>query len=310
MRKIEESLLSGMGVLSVIVDTGSFGAAAEVLEMSQPGVSRAVARLEARLGVRLLDRTTRSVTLTDEGRRLYEQVMPLLGALEEAATSAIAGAGSVRGRLRVNVDPFFSRLVLAPQLGSFLERHPELRVELVTRDQLGDMVAEGFDLAVRFGYPRPSSLVARKLLETRILTVAAPSYFKRRQRPLKPEDLADPAHACVRFRDPDTGQPFDWEFHRGRKKTVVEVAGRLTVNDVGTMHSVCLAGQAIAQVMELGVEGYLAEGRLVELFPDWPDDTFPMYAYYPSRHHMPAKVRAFLDFIVAIADTNTGAVAA
>lgn len=310
MRKIEESLLSGMGVLSVIVDTGSFGAAAEVLEMSQPGVSRAVARLEARLGVRLLDRTTRSVTLTDEGRRLYEQVMPLLGALEEAATSAIAGAGSVRGRLRVNVDPFFSRLVLAPQLGAFLERYPELRVELVTRDQLGDMVAEGFDLAVRFGYPRPSSLVARKLLETRILTVAAPSYFKHRPRPLKPDDLGDPAHACVRFRDPDTGHPFDWEFHRGRKKTVVEVAGRLTVNDVGTMHSVCLAGQAVAQVMELGVKGYVAEGRLVELFPDWPDDTFPMYAYYPSRHHMPAKVRAFLDFIVAIAGTNAGAVAA
>lgn len=306
MSKLEESLLSGMGVLSAIVDTGSFGAAAELLEMSQPGVSRAVARLEALLGVRVLDRTTRAVTLTDEGRRLYEQVMPLLGALHDAATSAIAGASSVRGRLRVNVDPFFSRLVLAPQLDAFLERHPDLRVELVTRDQLGDMVADGFDLAVRFGYPRPSSLIARKLLETRILTVAAPSYLDRRGRPATPGDLADPAHACVRFRDPGTGLPFDWEFHRANEQIVVEVAGRLTVNDVGTMHSVCLAGQAVAQVMELGVEGYLADGRMVALFPDWPDDTFPLYAYYPSRHHMPAKVRAFLDFIVEIAGTKAG----
>lgn len=301
MPRFDERTLNGMGVLAAIVESGSFAAAGERLDMSQPGVSRAVARLEARLGVRLLDRTTRSVTLTDEGRRLYEQVMPLLDALEEAATSAAQGAAVVRGRLRVNIDPFFSRLVLAPQLGAFVEQYPELRVELVTRDQLGDMVADGFDLAVRFGVPRASSLVARKLLETRILTVAAPSYLKRRVRPVHPNDLQGETHACIRFRDPDTGRPFDWEFHRGRKKIVVEVAGRLTVNDVGTMHGVCMAGHGIAQVMELGVEPYLADGRLVDLFPDWPDDRFPLHAYYPSRHHVPAKVRAFLDFIVALA---------
>ncbi|WP_042303885.1 LysR family transcriptional regulator [Paraburkholderia kururiensis] len=301
MPRFDERTLNGMGVLAAIVKSGSFAAAGERLDMSQPGVSRAVARLEARLGVRLLDRTTRSVTLTDEGRRLYEQVMPLLDALEEAATSATQGATAVRGRLRANIDPFFSQLVLAPQLGAFVEQYPELRVELVTRDQLGDMVADGFDLAVRFGVPRTSSLVARKLLETRILTVAAPSYLKRRARPVHPNDLQGETHACIRFRDPDTGRPFDWEFHRGRKKIVVEAAGRLTVNDVRTMHGVCMAGHGIAQVMELGVEPYLADGRLVDLFPDWPDDRFPLYAYYPSRHHVPAKVRAFLDFIVALA---------
>ena len=300
MTGFDERILNGMGVLSAIVDTGSFAAAGDMLDMSQSGVSRCIARLETRLGVRLLDRTTRSVTLTDEGRRLYEQVMPLLAALEEAATSATQGATAVRGRLRVNVDPFFSRLLLAPKLGSFIDQYPELRLELVTRDQLGDMIADGFDLAVRFGEPRPSSLVARKLLDTRILTVAAPAYLKRKGRPEQPSELESDAHQCIRFRDPETGRPFDWEFFRGRKRIAVEVGGRLTVNDVGTMHSVCLAGHAIAQVMELGVEQLLADGRLVELFPDWPDDRFPLYALYPSRHHVPAKVRMFLDFIASL----------
>lgn len=300
MTGFDERILNGMGVLSAIVDTGSFAGAGDMLDMSQSGVSRCIARLEARLGVRLLDRTTRSVTLTDEGRRLYEQVMPLLAALEEAATSATEGATAVRGRLRVNVDPFFSRLLLAPKLGSFLDQYPELRLELVTRDQLGDMIADGFDLAVRFGDPRSSSLVARKLLDTRILTVAAPAYLKRKGRPEQPLDLESDTHQCIRFRDPETGRPFDWEFHRGRKKITIEVAGRLTVNDVGTMHSVCVAGHAIAQVMELGVEQLLADGRLVELFPEWPDDLFPLYALYPSRHHVPAKVRMFLEFITSL----------
>lgn len=289
-----------MGILSAIVDTGSFGAAAEVLGMSQSGVSRAIARLETKFGVRLLDRTTRSVTLTDDGRRLLDQVMPLLAALEEATATALGGATRVHGRLRVNVDPFFSQQVLAPHLGQFVARYPELRVEIVSRDQLGDMVADGFDLAIRFGLPRPSSLVARKLLETRILTVAAPAYLARYGRPAKPGDLADESHTCVRYRDPETGRPFDWEFKRGRKTVTVDVSGRLTVNDVATMHGLCLAGEAVAQVMALGVEPYTADGRLVELFADWPDDTFPVYAYYPSRHHMPARVRTFLDFIVDI----------
>jgi DNA-binding transcriptional LysR family regulator len=120
----DERMLNGMGVLSAIVDSGSFAAASEALHMSQSGVSRSVARLEARLGIRLFDRTTRSVKLTDEGRRFYEQIVPLLSGLEEAAASASQGASAVRGRLRVNIDPFFSRLFLGPRLGAFVEKYP------------------------------------------------------------------------------------------------------------------------------------------------------------------------------------------
>ncbi|MEA3092984.1 MAG: hypothetical protein QOJ04_4326 [Caballeronia sp.] len=299
----DERMLNGMGVLSAIVDSGSFAAASEALDMSQSGVSRSVARLEARLGIRLFDRTTRSVKLTDEGRRFYEQIVPLLSGLEEAAASASQGASAVRGRLRVNIDPLFSRLFLGPRLGAFVEKYPELHLDLITSNQLGDMVADGFDLAVRFGQPRESTLIARKLLDTRVITVASPAYIKKHGRPLAPADLEREPHTCIQFRDPETGRPFQWEFHRGKKKILIAARGRLSANDVGTMHGVCLAGHGIAQVLALGAEQLLASGRLVDLFPDWPDETFPLYAAYPSRHHLPAKVRAFFDFIVSLTGT-------
>ena len=299
MAGFDERILNGMGVFMAIVDAGSFAAAGEQLGLSQPGVSRAVARLEARLGVRLFDRTTRVISLTDEGRRFHVQISPLLAGLEEVAADVATSAKAVRGRLRVNIDPFFSRLILAPRLKTFLQEFPELQLELVTRDRLGDMVAEGFDLAVRFGEPRESGLVARKLLDTRILTVAAPSYLKRHGRPATPRDLAQ-GHARIEFRDPETGRPFEWEFRRKGKLIELPSQGRLVVNDVGSLHGVCLTGYGIAQTMALGSENLLAEGKLIELFPDWPDERFPLYALHPSRHRPPAKTRAFLDFVVAL----------
>jgi DNA-binding transcriptional LysR family regulator len=293
-------LASGMGVLSAVVDTGSFVKAADVLDMTQSGVSRAIARLETRLGIRLFDRTTRSVKLTDEGRRLYEEIAPLLAGLEEAAALASGSATAVRGRLRVNVDPYFSRLILAPALGDFMATYPELELDLVTREQLGDLVADGVDLAVRFGEQPSSSLIGRQLLKTRVLTVASPAYLKKHGRPQHPTDLESPEHVCIDFRDSQTGRPYPWEFHRGAERLFVNTRGRLMVNDVGTMHRVCEEGQAVAQVLELGVESAVREGRLIELFPDWPDEYFPLYALYPSRHLPPAKVRAFLEFVVAL----------
>ena len=163
-------LLSGVTVLMAVVEAGSMARAAEALGLTSSGVGRAIGRLETRVGVRLLERTTRTMTLTDEGRRFYEEVGPHLDGIEQAAITAAGAAGIVRGRLRVNVDPFFSRVVLAAQISRFLDRHPEVRLELIMRDHVGDLVADGFDLALRFGDPPGGSLIARKLIETRILT--------------------------------------------------------------------------------------------------------------------------------------------
>ena len=293
-------LVNGMGVLGAIVTAGSFVRASELLDMSPSGVTRAIARLEQRLGVRLLNRSTRSVSLTDEGRRLYERIAPLLEALSEAAGDAGSATAVARGRLRLNADPFFSRLLLAPRLAEFCARHPGVELEILTRDHLGDLVGDGFDVAVRFGPPPQSSLVARELLSTRIITVAAPSYLATRGRPRTPQALLDDGHTCIQFRDPTSGRPFPWEFHRGRKRVVLETHGPVTLNDAAMLHALTLAGQGISQMMALGCERWLEDGDLVELFPDWPDETFPLYALWPSRRLLPARVRVFLDFIVEV----------
>lgn len=290
-------LAGGMGVFAALVDTGSFVRAADALGLSQPGVSRAISRLEARLGVRLFDRTTRSVRLTDEGRLFHRHVAPLLAGMEEAAVQVGRSANTVGGRLRVNVDPYFSRLILAPHLGTFLERYSALQVELMTSDRLGDLVADGFDLAVRFGAPKDSSLHARKLLETRVLTVAAPAYFSRHGRPLAPGELERGGHRFILFRDSYTGKPFGWEFRKGRTVIELEPESALILNDAATMHSLCAAGWGIAQMFALGLESHLADGSLVNLFPTWTDERWVLYAFYPHGRLRPAKVAAFLDFI-------------
>ncbi|MCX4163832.1 MULTISPECIES: LysR family transcriptional regulator [Paraburkholderia] len=304
MRSSSENLSSGIGVFAAVVDAGTFAAAADMMSMSPPGVSRAIARLEKRLNIRLFNRTTRAVSLTEEGRRFYEQVMPHLRGMEEAATAAAGGGATVRGKLRINLDPAFLRIALSPKLDEFMDAHPELEIEFIARDQLGDLIVDGFDLALRFGEPRSSSLIARKLLDTPVVTVAAPSYLARRGRPTEPQDLGRGQHRCLEFRNPETGKPFPWEFHRKRKKLVVETNGRLTVNDPSALLNACLAGSGIAQMLLLGAEPLIREGRLVNLFPDWPDERFPFYAYHPSRHHTPAKTRVFLDFIVALTRTS------
>lgn len=298
MRAFSPQLLEGVDVMAAVVDTRSFGGAAQVLDMSQSGVSRAVARLETRLGIRIFERTTRSVRLTEEGRHFYEQVMPLIGALAEVTSSAAGDAQMVQGRLRINVDPLFARFILGPRLGPFLDRYPDLELDMRSKEDLGDLVADGFDLALRFGHPLPSSLVARKLFDTRVLAMASPAYLERFGHPTDPRELENTPHRCILFREPVTGKPFAWEFHQKRKQLTVKPQGQLTVNDPGTVYSACLAGLGIAQLFELGIEQYTSSNQLVQLFPEWSDQRFPLYAYYPSRHHVPAKTRALLSFVV------------
>jgi DNA-binding transcriptional LysR family regulator len=295
----DDRALNGLGVLAAVVRGGNFAVAGKSLNMSQSGVSRAIARLEARLGVRLLERTTRTVTLSEEGRRLYEQIVPLLAGLEEAAASVATAKDAVRGTLRVNMDPFISQLMLGPQLSRFLKRFPALKLELITRDRLGDLVADGFDLAIRFGEPRPSALIARKLLGTRVITVASPAYLKKAGRPSHPRELEESNHRLIDFRDPETGRSYEWAFRQGRKEIEINSNAQLLLSDVATIHAVCLAGYGIAQLLELGIEALIESGRLEVIFPDWLDERFPLYALHPSRNYLPPKTRAFLDFVIA-----------
>jgi DNA-binding transcriptional LysR family regulator len=291
-------LLSGMSVLAAVVECGSFTRAGEVLGLSASGVSRAVSRLEDRIGVRLLDRSTRALHLTGEGARLYQLAAPHLSGIEEAANAVSSAASTVRGLLRLSLNPLFSRYILAPRLAEFQQRYPEIDLFFVSSGGAGDLVGEGVDVAVRFG-PQPSSAMSsRQLMQTRVLTVASPAYLKTRGTPRHPRKLL--SHDCLQFTDPNSGKPFSWEFHRGRERLVLPTRGRMTLSDGDTLIASCIGGAGIAQVLALGVEPLLRSGVLIELFPDWPGETFPLYIIRPSRRLPPAAVQAFVDFCVEI----------
>jgi DNA-binding transcriptional LysR family regulator len=291
-------ILSGVSVLAAVVEGASFVKAAELIGITDSGVSRAISRLETRLGVRLLDRTTRSVSLTDEGRRFYEEVKPHLQAIEDAAIIASGAVSAVRGRLKVDIDPFFLPMVLAGRLGEFCERFPELYIEFVSSERLGDLVSEGTDLAIRFGQPRLSTLVARKLIEAPVLTVASPSYIERYGRPNHPSELE--GHRCLQFVDPYSGRPYGWEFVRDTETIEVPTSGPLIFTDPKTMMDECVAGTGIGKLIGWGVKEQLKTGTLIDLFPEWHGPIFPLYAFHPSRKHPPAKVRAFVDFCIEV----------
>ena len=288
-------LLSGVGVMAAVVESGGFARAAEAVGLTPSGVSRAIARLEGRVGARLFDRHPRMVALTEAGARFHAEVAPLLAGITEAAETAAADSTQVRGRLKLSVDPWFARIVLAPRLPELLARYPELSLELRVTNAFEEMLAGGVDLAVRFGPPRSSGLIARKLLDTRVLTVATPAYLAGRPPLRAPAEVA--RHDAILFRDPQSGRPFTWEFHRGGKTIEVPVAGRVVLDDPSAALAACEAGLGLFQSFELGLEPWLNSGRLVTVLDDWAEERFSLHAYYASRRQLPGKVRAFLDFI-------------
>ncbi|WP_423395455.1 LysR family transcriptional regulator [Burkholderia sp. LMG 21824] len=300
MEDLDGGLVSGLLVLAALAESGSFGRAASRLGKTQPAVSRAIQRLEDRLRAKLVHRTSRHVEVTDAGHALLSKVLPLLQGIEEATVSASDQTSIVNGTLRVACDAVFARLVLAPELAQFMKAHPALQLKLETRNDLSDLVSDGFDLAIRFGPPTVSTLVCRRLYSPRVLTVAAPSYLEQRGRPRSPQDLVDDGHECILAIDPATGRPFEWEFWRGNEKVKVAVSGNLTLTDAGTKIGACVAGYGIAQVIDLGIDTHLRAGTLEPVLTDWRDETFPLYVYYPSRNHVPAKVRAFIDFVAGM----------
>lgn len=294
-RGFDRHSLDDLGLLGAVIEAGSFVRAGEALGLTQSAVSRAVARLEGRVGIRIFHRTARSISLTEEGRRFYASVAPHLAAIEAATIEAGGSSARVRGRLRVNTDESIARFLLAPHLHTFLTQHPDLFVELAVRDRMGDLVGEGFDVAIRFGLPEPSALKCRLLMRARIITCASPAYVARHGLPRHPKDIEK--HRCVLMRDPSTGSPFGWDFVRGRKTVSVDASGQLMVNGVGSLLAACLGGQGIAQLFEFYTRGLVADGRLVQVLPEWSEETYPLHAYHHAAPLMSARVRAFLDFV-------------
>jgi LysR family transcriptional regulator for bpeEF and oprC len=290
--------LLGMRVFARVVERGSFARAAQDLDLSPTQASAHVAELERRLDTKLLNRTTRKVSLTADGRAYYERCARILQDIDETESEVSGKHGVLRGTLRVDAPPLFARFVLIPALPKFLAAHPGLSLDLRLRDQLSDLVGEGIDCAIRVAKLADSSLVARRLGPTRLITVAAPEYLARHPAPRAPEDLA--GHNCIGFRLAHLGRPATWLFRRAGEKVLLEPKGNL-VCDTGEAHlAAALAGIGVIQTLSVVAPGLTERGKLVPLLEEWTAAGPPMSLVYAPGKPVPAKIRTFADFVVSM----------
>jgi DNA-binding transcriptional LysR family regulator len=287
--------LSAIQVFAQVVESGSFAKAAARLALSTSAVSRHVADLEAHLQTRLLHRTTRRVSLTESGRGFYERAVQLLADLEEAEQEASSAAIVPRGTIRLTTAVNFGVRHVAPAIAAFLARYPEVGFDVSLSDRVVDLVDEGFDLAIRIGAPGPQNLVARKLGETRLVPCASPDYLAQHGAPRTPAELA--RHNCFTYEYVSASDL--WRFRdRAGAEHAVRVAGTLHSNNGELLAEAAASGAGIAFEPAFIVGELVRAGRLVPLLQDFVAPPIPIYALYPSRKHLSAKVRRFVDFLV------------
>ncbi len=287
--------LTSMAVFARVVELRSFSAAARELGLSKSAVSTRVSRLEASLGVRLMHRTTRKLSLTEAGLALYERCARIVQAADEAAEVAEDASSAPRGTLRVNAPVTFSQLYMGPVLASFLAAYPEVRVALTVSDRLVDLVEEGTDVAIRITRLQDSSLIARKLADDRGVVVASPDYLARRGTPEVPEDLVE--HDCLRYSGLDAR--VEWRFVGPDGPYSVPVRGPLVASDGAVLREGAVAGLGLAVVPTFMVADDLAAGRLVIVLDDHRDAPLGVYAVMAERRHLAPKVRVFVDYLAA-----------
>ncbi|KVO37428.1 LysR family transcriptional regulator [Burkholderia ubonensis] len=289
-----------MQAFARVVEAGSFTKAADTLHMSRTTVTQLVQQLEARLRVKLFNRTTRKVVVTADGAAYYERVVRLLADMDDAETSLSVASASPRGRLRVDVPSPFARLILIPALPAFHARYPDIQLDMGVSDRVVDVIAENVDCVVRGGEPADRSLVARRVGDLRLGVYASPDYLARAGTPSHPDELEDTDHRIVGFLWARTGKalPFAMECDGER----VDVRGRyvLAVDDGNAYLEAGLAGLGILWLPDYMAAAYRARGDLVPLFERWRLDPMPMYVAFPPNRHVSTKVRVFVDWIAGL----------
>jgi DNA-binding transcriptional LysR family regulator len=283
-----------MRAFVAVVDAGSFVRAADALDLSKTAVSRLVGDLETRLGTRLLHRTTRKLSLTQEGEVFHERCRQLLDGVAEAEAELSAHTGEAIGQLRLNVPVTFGLLHLAPLWPAFMTLHPKVVLDVTLSDRLVDLVDEGYDLAVRIARLQVSSLVSRQLTSTRLILCASPEYLRRHGTPAHPSDLAQ--HAVIAYSLLAMGD--QWEFEGPVGPISVKVAPRMRTNSGDTCCAAALQHQGIVLQPSFLVATHLASGALVEVLPQYRSIELGVYAVFPTRKHLTPKVRALIDFLV------------
>jgi len=290
---MEQLNLRELEAVIAIARRGTFRAAAIDLGMSTTALSHTIGRLEAGLGVRLFNRTTRSVSLTDAGRLFVQQVAPSLQDLHAALETVRSQRETPSGTIRINAAPFAARAIISPLVLEFLRRYPEMNVDLVTEGKMVDIVNDGFDLGVRVAGLVPSDMIAVSLgRPQRHAVVGSPDYFAQHPKPVVPPDLLN--HRCIRVRLPD-GSLFRWRFEKDNEPVQIDVRGPITLDEAGLVRTSVLEGTGLGYTMEEEVLSEIRAGRLVRVLEDWTPPYPGLCLYYPGRRNLSAGVKAFLD---------------
>jgi len=290
------SEFADLRAFAAIVEHGSFARAAAHLGVSPSALSQTIRGLETRLGVRLLNRTTRSVAPSAAGTRLLERLAPAMAEFDAAVADVKAIRGTPSGLLRINCPRTAALHVLGPLIGPFLKAYPEITLDIMTEERLVDIVAGRFDAGIRLGEKVEQDMVAVKFGgELEMMVVGAPDYFARHGKPKTPRDLQ--AHRCINTRWPTDGSLYRWEFERGAEKLEAAVTGPLIVNEPDVAVQAAVYGVGLAFLFRYQVQSQLAAGKLVHVLKDWSPPFPGFYLYYPSRRQMPSSLRAFVDFL-------------
>jgi DNA-binding transcriptional LysR family regulator len=286
-----------------VVQTGSFTAAAEALDTQKAHVSRVVTKLEGKLGVRLLERTTRSLSLTEVGREIFERAVGILGAVEDTERVAQQMLAEPRGVLKLTCGVEFGMIAVGGWINTYLRRYPQAHVEADFTGRIVDIVHEGFDLAIRLGELPDSRLAARRLGDLRYGLFASPDYLQRQRAPEHPDDLA--AHRLLAFTGgADQGS---WRLTRADQEARIEVSGRLRINNSFAVRDAAIQGLGIAKLPLLIASASAASGELRAVLPEWLSPVVPVHAVFPSSRYLTPKVRAFIDHAVAAFAQSAGA---
>lgn len=297
-RQFDDLQLGSIELFCLTAQHRGFTAAAKAAGLTAAAVSRSVARLEGRLGVQLLMRTTRQVRLTDAGQRYYDQCRQALGQLMEAEREVTGQQHAPSGPVRFSLPTSYGHYRVLPLLPAFAKKYPAIELDLQLTNRNVDFTAEGFDLAVRARALPDSGLVSRKLEDAALVIVASPKYLRGRRKPRNAEDLLQ--HECLPFVQPNTGQPVPWLVWQKDRFVELAITGRLRCTDdiLGPL-TLARAGAGVLQTYRFLVEDDLREGRLVELLPEWGGASRPFSLLYPADSHKPLRVRVLIDYLVA-----------
>ena len=276
-----------------VVEANGFGAAARRLETTPASVSRRVKALEQRLGVRLLQRTTRKLGMTEAGERYYREGRRLLHELDDLEQALADSARELQGELRIVAPMSFGQRRLAPLVARFAARHDQLRISLILEDRETDLIDEAADLAIRIGYPADSSLIARAIAPVPRHACASPDYLERRGCPQSPEDLLH--HDCLHYNLIPERE--EWTFHGEQGEQTLAIKGSFCSNNGDVLAEAAIQGLGITLLPNFIVEEGLADGRLVKVLEDYERAPLTLYALYPSRRHLPVKTRSFLEYL-------------